>query len=297
MTDRSELFEATLDGLPDGVALFGKEELVVYWNRAAEEITGYKSVELIGRPLPEGLDPLLHILAQPRGDLLGDGVQVERGAKVAAWHKLGHETQIMARCMVLRDSTYSRIGTAVVFHSAAGMDSLPHGEDGLDDEAQTSQEDLEERLQRVFEDYCSGGPQFGVLWIMVDQAVNLRKSHGGGACEAMLAKVERALGSGLRPGELLGRWGKDEFLIVAHEKNPEMLTSHAQMLAGMSRTADFRWWGDRISLTVSIGAAQAEPNGSLVHLLERAKAAMFSSYQNGGNQITSAPGGQECSPS
>jgi len=34
----------------------------------------------------------------------------------------------------------------------------------------------------------------------------------------------------------------------------------------------------------------------LVDLLERAKAAMFSSFHAGGNQITSAPGGQECSP-
>ena len=29
---------------------------------------------------------------------------------------------------------------------------------------------------------------------------------------------------------------------------PEMLAAHAQMLAGLARTADFRWWGDRLSL-------------------------------------------------
>jgi len=48
---------------------------------------------------------------------------------------------------------------------------------------------------------------------------------------------------------------------------------------------------------VSIGAAQAELEGTLADLLERAKAAMCSSFHAGGNHITSAPGRQSCSPS
>jgi GGDEF domain-containing protein len=78
-----------------------------------------------------------------------------------------------------------------------------------------------------------------------------------------------------------------------------MLAVHAQVLAALARTADFRWWGDRISLTVSIGAAQAchNQNEGLAHLLERAQGAMESSIHAGGNCITSAPGGPECLPS
>ena len=65
------------------------------------------------------------------------------------------------------------------------------------------------------------------------------------------------MANGLRPGEELGRWGEFELLIVSCERTPEMLAAHGRMLAGLARTADFRWWGDRVSLTVSIGAAQA----------------------------------------
>jgi diguanylate cyclase (GGDEF)-like protein len=136
-----------------------------------------------------------------------------------------------------------------------------------------------------------------VLWITVDQAGELRKTHGAGACEAMLGKMARAMASGLRPAEEMGRWGDDEFLVLSHERTPEMLASHAQVLAGLARTTDFRWWGDRVSLTVSIGAAQAEREETLADLLEKAKAAMYSSFQAGGNHITSAPGRQACSPS
>jgi len=109
--------------------------------------------------------------------------------------------------------------------------------------------------------------------------------------------VERALSQGLRPAEYLGRWGEDEFLVISHERTSAMLAVHAQVLAGLARTADFRWWGDRVSLTVSIGAAQALITGTLADLLERAKAAMFSSYQAGGNRITAASEGDACSRS
>jgi GGDEF domain-containing protein len=94
----------------------------------------------------------------------------------------------------------------------------------------------------------------------------------------------------------MGRWGDDDFLVLSHERTPEMLAAHARMLAGLARTAEFRWWGDRISLTVSIGAAQAEQSETLQLLLERAQIAMLKSVHAGGNHIT-APGRQECLPS
>ncbi len=160
----------------------------------------------------------------------------------------------------LRDALGERIGTAVAFHPAESLDALPHGatsEGSSEDDLQSSRADLEERLQMEFDDFVRGGSPFGVLWINVDQAAELRKTHGVAACDTMLAKVRHALAQGLRPAEEMGRWGDNEFLIVSHERTSEMLASHAQTLAGLARTADFRWWGDRVSITVSIGAVQA----------------------------------------
>ena len=41
MSDRAELLEATLDSLPEGAALLGENCQVVFWNQAAQAITGY----------------------------------------------------------------------------------------------------------------------------------------------------------------------------------------------------------------------------------------------------------------
>jgi diguanylate cyclase (GGDEF)-like protein len=298
MADRLELIEATLDGHPDGVALLGMECRVVLWNQAAEAITGHAGPDLIGRPAPEGLQSLFQWCDQPGQAPTGPFPQPGRGCLLHIHHRLGHELPVFARIMVLRDGLGKRIGTAIVFHPAESLDALPHGElseEGISLEA--SQADFEDRLGALFEDFTNGGLPFGVLWVTVDQAHELRKTHGTSACNAMLETVERSLARGLRPGEELRRWGEDEFLILSHERTAEMLANHAQLLAGLARTADFRWWGDRASLTVSIGAAQADLTGTLAALLERAKAAMFSSFHAGGNRITAAPGDKSCLPS
>jgi PAS domain S-box-containing protein/diguanylate cyclase (GGDEF)-like protein len=297
MTDRTEMLEAALEIVPDGVALLGLEDQVVLWNRAAEAIAGYTGAELLSRQAPEALEPLLLAAARLENMEPDAGGQLGHRTLVHARHKLGHHVPVMARYFVLRDEMGGRMGMAVLFHPADSLDALPHGVCGQGSGVKESQAVLEDRLTAIFRDFSGGGLPFGVLWITVDQAEQLRKTHGAGACETMLEKVEHAMENGLRPTEEMGRWGEDEFLVVSHERTPEMLAAHALTLAGLARTAEFRWWGDRVQITVSIGAAQAEGDGSLVELLERAKAAMLSSFQAAGNQISLAPGRQECSPS
>jgi PAS domain S-box-containing protein/diguanylate cyclase (GGDEF)-like protein len=294
MAERTELLEAALDGYPEGLALLDLEGRLVIWNRAAEAITGYTSLDLVGRPAPAALAPLLGGM-QSGEQGLAVRERAANGALVRIEHKLGHEMPAIMRTLVLRDGLGERIGLEIVFHPAESLDALPHGECGEDSRAENDRAEFEDRLTALFEDFLQGGETFGILWIAVDQAPDLRRTHGGAACELMFGKVERTLARGLRPAEELARWGDDEFLVLSHERTPKMLAAHAQLLAGLTRTAEFRWWGDRISLTVSIGAAQAEREESLADLLERARNAMLTSFHAGGNQITSAPGRPSCS--
>jgi diguanylate cyclase (GGDEF)-like protein/PAS domain S-box-containing protein len=290
MADRTELFEAALGRLPDGIALLGTDDHVVFWNQAAEAITGFKGMDLVGQALPEELDSLMRFGA-PHQDRVEEGEQ-QRATLVQVRHNLGHNVPLVAHCLALRDALGKRIGTAVVFNPAESLDALPHGECSEGGEVAATMAEFQERLNLEYGNFVYGGLPFGLLWITVDQAHQLRATHGTNACEAMLEKVQRALAQGLRPGEKMGRWGDDEYLVLSHERTPEMLTAHAKELARLARTADFRWWGDKVEVTVSIGAAQADKDASLVDLLGQAKAAMLASSQAGGNQITNAPRGK-----
>jgi diguanylate cyclase (GGDEF)-like protein len=292
MPDRSVLTEAALDCYPEGIALLDRDGQVVVWNRTAEIITGFPSIEIVARRIPWALEPIL-----VPGDVEVDKARSVRGELINAQDRLGGELLVLVRARVLRDELGERIGNAIIFHPAEGHDNLPHGEVAADSDAEGAQARLEERVEEVFDDFLKKGGTLGLLWITVDQAQDLRKTHGNRACETMLERVERTIANGLRPAEEIGRWGNDEFLVLAHEPMGAMLATHAQVLAGLARTTDFRWWGDRVSLTVSIGAAQADPEETLVQLLERTQAAMLGSVHAGGNHITLAPGRQACLPS
>jgi diguanylate cyclase (GGDEF)-like protein/PAS domain S-box-containing protein len=293
MTDRSELVEAALDVYPEGLALLDLEGRVVLWNRAAETITGYTGADILGRPVPEALEPL----ALCRDYEVHLQSQLGRGSLVHAQHKLGHDVPAMARRVILRDGLGGRIGTAAVFHPGEQLNALPHSETSEGPEVKQSQAEMQDRLENEYESFLHQDVRFGILWIAVDQASQLRKTHGARACETMLEAVERRLANALRPGEEVGRWGDDEFLVLSHELSDDVLKAHAKELAGLARTTEFHWWGDRVSLTVSVGAAMAERSETLPLLLERAQRAMVASAQSGGNHIMLVPGRQPCSPS
>lgn len=293
--ERSELLEAMLDSLPDGVVLQDPQGNPVYWNRAAEAITGFPAIEVVGRRALEALCALLSEEAADQAEAVQD---TGRKAHLRMRHKQGHDVPLIATFLVLRDGLGGRIGRAVLFHPARSLDALPHGDSGDDRAIAASQQDLEERLEQEFDDYRNGGEPFGILWISVDQAHELRKTHGAAACETMLAKVQHAIAQGLRPSEQMGRWGTDEFLVISHERSGDLLSAHARKLAGLARTSDFRWWGDRVQITVSIGACQARRGeyGGLVELLKQAQEALQTSMHAGGNTITPPAGGKICLP-
>ncbi len=292
MSDRVALLEAALESRAEGIALFDTEGAMLFWNPAAEVMTGYSRGEMLAQRIPDPLEPLLLDPASEINLPSGASSASSHRVLVAVKNKLGNVLRFLAQREILRDAVGGPIGAAVSFHLAQTLDALPHGEtrDSEAEEIETSQEELEDRLQLEFDDFVHGGQPFGVLWINVDQAEHLHKTHGVSACHEMLGKVRRSLAQGLRPSEAMGRWGGDEFLIIAHEQSGELLAAHARMLVGLARTADFRWWGDRVSLTVSIGAAQAPGDAaeSLSQLLARAQGAMVSSSQAGGNRVTVA---------
>jgi diguanylate cyclase (GGDEF)-like protein len=213
----------------------------------------------------------------------------------------------MLRCTPLRDELGKRFGMLVRFHPIEEIDSLPHGTTDLDNghehRIEESQADMEDRLDEAWREWSTNGVPFGLLWISVDQAATLRKTHGRDASEAMLTILERTMLHGLRPTEILSRWGTNEFLVISHERSVEMLEKHANHVCSLAHTADFRWWGDRVPLTVSIGAAQAAESEALRLLLQRSQKGMQAGTQSGGNQVVlngtggGTEGGVECSQS
>jgi diguanylate cyclase (GGDEF)-like protein len=327
MSDPVKMLEATLDLMEEGVAILDEQSNVLFWNKAAAALTGYLADAVIGRQCPADL---YHVDEQHRnrvgtisevrrragqmrsasgygGEIAGySGQSLMSEAQsqsdeqrdeslplptlVLMKHKLGHSVPGMLRRVELRDLQNVFTGSTLLFYPVEEVDALPHGETGEGIDIERSQANMEDRLDAAHHQWITSGMPFGLLWITVDQARSLRKTHGRDACESMLRTVEQTLLRQMNPSEVLGRWGDNEYLVLAHERTAELLREHAQRLVGQARTADFRWWGDRVGLTVSIGVIQAIEGDALPSLLSRARRSMHASEYAGGNRVTEARG-------
>ena len=304
---RQEILLAALDEIEDALVVLDRDGIVVFWNTAAEQISGHTRAERIGHPLPERWLHAEHPTAAPSSSAkghfytgpltvstdqddpahLGTAAQ-EHAVRRLLHHAHGDSVPVLMHQSLLRDPLGARIGALLRFYPAEESDRLPHGEGGEQARVSQAQDEMQEWLEETWRSAQHTSIPFGILWLFVDQGKSLRRTHGADACEAMMQAVERALRHGLRPAEMLGRWGESEFLVLSRERTLEMLVDHAHQLAGLARTADFRWWGDRLALTVSIGAAQWQPELSLSHLLAQAQSAMQASAFAGGNQVSRA---------
>lgn len=312
----AQLASVALDALEDGLVVLDAANCVVVWNCAAESISGYPRAARIGRCCPEKLYELAagheassrqredggspghgHFLTSTGGSPwlnaeAESNHSMEHAVLVEMRHAQGHLVPAMLKRIVLRDEFGGRLGELLSFYPAEDTDQLPHGETGGGAGVEQTQADMEDRLEAAFRAWETTQIPFGLMWITVDQAAQLRKTHGREASEAMLHEVEKALRRGLRPAEVLGRWGDNEFLAISHERTAELLIEHGQHLAGVGRTAEFRWWGDRIGLTLSIGVAQSgtDSGDSLSALLKHAQKAMEASVFAGGNHVSRSHG-------
>ena len=294
MADRSELMESALEASPEGIALISEGGQVLLWNRAAEAMSGFPGIEVVARRTPFELEPLLFPPTLSEPDAVS---RQEHGTLLHFQHKLGHEIQVIARVRVLRNDLGERIGHAILFRPGDRRGQIAAAENSGDVEAASIREQLAQRMEESFAEFKQGGKAFGVVRISVDQAGALRSSHGTRAYDAMLDCVERTLSNTLHSSEEIGRWVDAEFLVLTEEPTADRLAARMQAFAGMARISVFRWWGDRISITVSAGAAFAEPEEDLVQLMERAQVAMTSSIHAGGNHTMMAPRRHLCSRS
>jgi diguanylate cyclase (GGDEF)-like protein len=122
-----------------------------------------------------------------------------------------------------------------------------------------------------------------VLALDLDGLKSINDGHGHEAGDYALRRVSDALRSVCRASDIVGRWGGDEFLVLA----PGNSEADAQRLAERIREAVGRLEG-AFPLSVSVGISTlAAFEWSLQPLLRRADAALYEAKRRGRDQVAS----------
>jgi diguanylate cyclase (GGDEF)-like protein/PAS domain S-box-containing protein len=292
-------YKELLDHMSEGVYFVDRERRILYWNEGASRLTGYTSEELVGRCCQD--DILCHVdcgginLCKegcPLTACVADGCYHE--ANVFLMHKQGRRVPVSIRVQPIRAADGSIIGAVEIF-----LDN------SIEMEAQRK---AEEMRRMAFLDYLTGVPNrrfmemslntalseyavhresFALLSIDLDRfkEINDTFSHSGG--DLALQEIAKTLTASLRPTDIVGRWGGDEFQAIAHnvnENTAKALTERCVRLATESKIVSSD--GRNIRLSISVGVTLAHPGDDVSSLLHRADELMYRSKLNGRNRAT-----------
>jgi PAS domain S-box-containing protein len=128
----SSIVDVVLDSVADGVFTVDPDLQITYWNRAAEEITGYSAVEAVGRPCHEVFRATLCGEECPMRQALSTG-GASGPADVEILTREGSELTVSVSAAALRDRDGSFLGGVESFRDIqAGRPNRKHVEESLE---------------------------------------------------------------------------------------------------------------------------------------------------------------------
>jgi diguanylate cyclase (GGDEF)-like protein len=125
------------------------------------------------------------------------------------------------------------------------------------------------------------GQPLAVLLIDVDHFKQINDVHGHAAGDRVLADVARCCREQVRPDDIVGRYGGDEFVIVIPQATSQRAAQIAARLTG-PLTHLTSGDGTPTAFTISVGVAESAGSGDLPSLLAHADLAMYDAKKAGG---------------
>lgn len=279
----------TLQHAPIGIALVGLDGRWTHVNPAVCRIVGYSETELLSKTFqditfPEDLDADLSLLNQlvvgEIDDYTLDKRYVHRDGHLV-WVRLhvalvsnehdeplhfvsqiidvtaerAQRTQLAD--LALRDPLTSVANRAALF---AAIEAVPRDEG------------------------------FAVAFIDLDDFKQVNDRFGHAAGDELLADVASRLSEQIRPHDLVGRVGGDEFAILLRRvgTSEDLATLARRLLHGLA--APFTVAETPLTVTVSVGVARASDARGAETLLAAADAAMYKAKRSGKNAFLLAEG-------
>lgn len=235
-------FKAVLDRVNDAVYVVDDQRRIAFCNEGAHRLTGYSPEQVLYQTCPDAVWCHLNDLGQKLcGDRCPLAASIAYGStrevRVFLRHRFGHRVPVTVRVEPLRAADGSIIGAAQIFGDDSGhyhtLRRLEHMERlaFLDHLTQIpNRRFLEMSLQGGIGNYKCHNVEdaFGVLVIDVDNLKSINGRFGHAAGDRALKQVATTLVATLRPNDIIGRWGGDEFVAIVQHVDAELLPALAE---------------------------------------------------------------------
>jgi two-component system cell cycle response regulator len=153
-------------------------------------------------------------------------------------------------------------------------------------------------LEAAIQAHFDARERFAVLFGDIDHFKSINDRFGHDVGDTVLKAVAEMLKQGVRPGDAVGRYGGEEFVLLITGAGPESARLVAERHRKTIESLDFSGVGpDRV--TLSIGVAVYEPDcadENHEELVKRADLALYRAKHEGRNRVVLAPALETPSP-
>jgi len=127
--------------------------------------------------------------------------------------------------------------------------------------------------------------RLATLLIDIDRFKDINDRFGHQAGDEVAAEMARRINTVLRPADICGRWGGDEFIVLFSDLGSRPLKLIADAVKrGLSQPVTLKD-GRSVLVTVSIGACLAEPGETLEQVADMADAALYHAKEDGRDRV------------
>jgi diguanylate cyclase (GGDEF)-like protein/PAS domain S-box-containing protein len=290
------MYRYILNGVKDGVYFVDTERKITFWNKAAEEITGFTADEVNGKYCFNNI--LNHVDDEgcqlcmngcPLHKTLDDGEI--RDATVYLHHKEGHRVPVTVHIMPIYEGhkiigaveTFSDNADRVRFLSSMNELKVLAYQDQLTQ--LPNRRYLESIIDAKQREYLRLNIPYAIALLDIDHFKFVNDTHGHDVGDDVLQMVSKVFKASIRNDDVIGRWGGEEFLAIFGNINVEELEKILERIRMLVESSSLRG-EDEVKVTISIGASIVTEHDSTEDLVKRADAMLYKSKTKGRNRVT-----------
>ena len=293
----SRFYLEIINHLTDGVYFVDRDRTIRFWNKAAEQITGYRAEEVVGKHCQDSM--LHHIdcegrplctLGCPLFQTLQDGES--RTDQVLVRHKAGYRISIHISIFPIREEDRV-VGAVEIF---ARNSAQVFEDDFISRMADVAMHDPLTRLpnRRYTESFLSYKIQecgrfhqnVAVLFADTDDFRTFNNTYGHDAGDAVLKNIAASITRNIRKSDMVSRWGGEEFLGMYTAEKPEHAAVVGEKFRSLVECTDIVRGDQILRTTSSVGVTLLRADDDLDSVIKRADQLMYHSKLTGKNRVT-----------
>ena len=267
-----------------------------YINPVAEELTGWRLEDAMGRPVEEVFRAFHEETCEPLENPLTVSIRRMRPIKsvrpMLLIRRDGNELYVESTAAPIRDGSGHVAGGVLVFHDVSESRELNrrlsyHASHDLLT-GLVNRREFESRLERALKSAKAREASYALCYLDIDQFKIVNDTCGHGAGDALLGQVGALLKSKVRWRDTLSRLGGDEFGILLESCSLDEAMRTAEALREGVRNFRFTWEDRVFRLGASIGVVPiTADNEDVASILSAADSACAAAKESGRNRVHS----------